>query len=105
MKYTIALPKTDKIDLGRFCPHMHADLPKDSCVIAVDRVINGQPVRTLPLCCFAHQQVAAASTPSPCAPFLCLPHLVSATAPPRAVLSAVTFAAVRDGLITSGVPK
>lgn len=45
ISYTVAVPYFDEVDLGRMCSRVHADLPEQSCVIAVDRNIRGRQVR------------------------------------------------------------
>jgi hypothetical protein len=44
MAYTVALPYFDDIDLGKLCHQMHPSLPQKSCVIGIDRTIDGKKV-------------------------------------------------------------
>lgn len=44
MRYTVAVPYYDEVDFSKLCNRVHPDLPQKSCVIAVDRFMNGQPV-------------------------------------------------------------
>jgi hypothetical protein len=51
MTYTVAWPVDDDLDLSAFCNQMHPSLPKQSCVVGVEREINGQRVRACSLLC------------------------------------------------------
>jgi hypothetical protein len=42
--YSIAVPYATSVDLGLACRQMNADLPKKSCVVTVERLINNQRV-------------------------------------------------------------
>lgn len=51
MFYQVALPGAEndvELDLSRMCSHVHRDLPQKSCMITMDHVIGGQPVRSTP---------------------------------------------------------
>jgi hypothetical protein len=46
LSYNLVIPFADVVDLGLVCHQIHPKYPKKSCVISVERVVNGQRVRS-----------------------------------------------------------
>lgn len=45
MSYTVVVPYATDVDLGLMCHQLNPKYPRKSCVLAVDRLVNGQRVR------------------------------------------------------------